>query len=305
MTPITQVASFSPDGQAKKGVFGKIVQTVASIGGDRAAAQPAKVTTVSDAPQSVGVAVAPYSTSTSSDVFMAPKPNLAPRAPDNTVIATLAPAPRAAPVSIPASATSRGSPAQHATDFASPDFWSAPAVPAALAIAMAGKERRQPGASLPIAPTAVVATVSISRVIAADAITSAVINGSTASTTVPAALAYAADVPLPPIPTPSPRSAAGSSPTVAATPPKAAAPIAAAPAPARAAAPLTMTALDTASLRLWMGSQSTRQRSYALLTMPDFEASTTLMSASAPATSGFSAAPTDGLRTDRFAPAAR
>ena len=37
-----------------------------------------------------------------------------------------------------------------------------------------------------------------------------------------------------------------------------------------AASELTLTSLDTQGLRIWIGAQSTRQKSYALLTMPDF-----------------------------------
>ena len=36
------------------------------------------------------------------------------------------------------------------------------------------------------------------------------------------------------------------------------------------AAELTRTARDTQGLRLWMATQSTREKRYALLTMPDF-----------------------------------
>jgi hypothetical protein len=67
------------------------------------------------------------------------------------------------------------------------------------------------------------------------------------------------------------------------------------------APPLTMTSLDTQGLRLWMSSQSTRQKTYALMTMPDFAQSPSLLT---PPTvtfgAGFGRTAYTDLRTDRF-----
>jgi hypothetical protein len=63
-----------------------------------------------------------------------------------------------------------------------------------------------------------------------------------------------------------------------------------------------MTALDTQGLRLWIGPASTRQKVYALLTMPDFARAPDLMAK--PTLSygaGFGPVAYAGLRTDRFA----
>jgi hypothetical protein len=40
---------------------------------------------------------------------------------------------------------------------------------------------------------------------------------------------------------------------------------------------LTLTALDTLGLRQWIGTESTRQKQYAMLTMPDFGSDPTLL----------------------------
>jgi hypothetical protein len=94
-------------------------------------------------------------------------------------------------------------------------------------------------------------------------------------------------------------------------PPPASPARAAAASPVRAASaealpPLTMTALDTQSLKLWMRDGSTRQRGYALMTLPDFAQSAAMMSApTVTYATGFSvAAPYGALRTDHFAPVA-
>jgi hypothetical protein len=67
------------------------------------------------------------------------------------------------------------------------------------------------------------------------------------------------------------------------------------------AAELTLTALDTQGLRLWIGTPSTRQKMYALLTMPDFSQQPSLLAKPQMAFSaGFGSAAYQGLRTDRF-----
>ncbi len=62
-------------------------------------------------------------------------------------------------------------------DFGGPQDWSSPAVPAVLAAAMAERDQNRRGASLPIAPTAVVATVDVNRPFRTEAITTAVLRG--------------------------------------------------------------------------------------------------------------------------------
>ncbi|MEI9901558.1 MAG: hypothetical protein WDN31_17195 [Hyphomicrobium sp.] len=62
-----------------------------------------------------------------------------------------------------------------------------------------------------------------------------------------------------------------------------------------------MTKLDTQGLRLWSASASTREKRYALLTMPDFGQLPSLLDKPVVSyAAGFGAAPYDGLRTDRF-----
>jgi hypothetical protein len=62
-----------------------------------------------------------------------------------------------------------------------------------------------------------------------------------------------------------------------------------------------LTALDTLGLRLWIGDQSTRQKQYALLTMPDFSQIPSLLDKPELAYSaGFGDLAYQGLRTDRF-----
>lgn len=319
LTPVTQVASFTPDGQPKGGLLSKFATAVAGKSATgttpvvaSAATPAAPSTTAQTAPaQSVGVAVA------STQTAPVPKPNLAPRPPQTvvaaltpssrqvataSVVGSLIPAPRPAPVVAPAPAAANArtaSQSPHAADFASPDFWTAPAVPAALAVAMAGRDRAAAGSSVPIQPTAVVATVSVSRTLAADAMTSAVIRGQDKAGVVPVVLAYADASAAAPAPIRASAASSGKSPTSAAAVPAAQV----RPSTALAAlSQLTMTALDTASLRLWMGQSSTRQQSYALFTMPDATATPVLMSAAtmvAPTT--FAATPGTTLRTDRFA----
>ncbi len=70
---------------------------------------------------------------------------------------------------------------------------------------------------------------------------------------------------------------------------------------------LTMTALDTQGLRMWIGTASTRQKAYAVLTMPDFAAagSELMDKPDVALAAGFSRHAYAGLRTDRFSGAAR
>jgi hypothetical protein len=67
-------------------------------------------------------------------------------------------------------------------------------------------------------------------------------------------------------------------------------------------AALTMTKLDTQGLRLWSASASTREKRYALMTMPDFGQMPSLLDKpTVTYATGFGASPYEGLRTDRFA----
>jgi hypothetical protein len=163
--------------------------------------------------------------------------------------------PVAKPVTI-ATVTTADRPQPRAADFTATEFWTAPPVPMALTVAMAGYDRHQAGAPAPIAPTAVVTTVSVKRSVGVDVITSAVIRGEAAAPPVQL-LAYAAE----------PRPA----PTLV-------------PAKSGAAAPtLSMTALDPQSLRLWMGASPTQQRPYAAMTTPAVRATLLDTPAAAPA----------------------
>ncbi|HZP20172.1 MAG TPA: DUF882 domain-containing protein [Bauldia sp.] len=189
-------------------------------------------------------------------------------------------------------------------------------VPTALASAMAARDRsgRSAPASLPIAPTAIVATVDVSRPLRAEAMTTAVLRGGSTGDigSVPAVMGYAAldtsaDKPraaakvtgaVIPIPQASPLHNVASPVAV---------PVAAPALPIEdlyarlSAAKLTLTALDTQALRLWMAGQSTREKRYALLTMPDFAQMPALMDKP---TVGFAATFTASvsgtLRTDHF-----
>jgi hypothetical protein len=68
------------------------------------------------------------------------------------------------------------------------------------------------------------------------------------------------------------------------------------------AAALTMTKLDTQGLRLWSASASTREKRYALMTMPDFGQTPSLLDKpTVTYAQGFGAAPYGSMRTDSFA----
>lgn len=192
--------------------------------------------------------------------------------------------------------------------FGSPGDWSAPAVPADLAAAIAARDQSRRGASLPIAPTAVVATIDVNRPLRAEAMTTAVLRlGPSPGATIPPVMSYAALDPAPaarphqarvtaagvPIPLVSPRHAAANA--------RLAASRSVEPLRQMQAPDLTLTTLDTLGLRLWIGSNSTRQRSFALLTMPDF--SLTPGITDKPWVSfghGFSRTAYADLRTDHF-----
>jgi uncharacterized protein YcbK (DUF882 family) len=203
-------------------------------------------------------------------------------------------------------------------EFESASHWSAPPVPVALARAMAARDVSRP-ASLPIRPTAVVATVDVSRPLRAEAITTAVLTkheGGTIRDVTPVfAYASAMEITTPP-PAPAktivtssdgiPIPVANPLWAVAAADPAPVQPIATGSIEPRAprqlpSEDLTLTALDTLGLRLWIGDQSTRQKQYALLTMPDFSQIPSLLDKPELAYSaGFGDLAYQGLRTDRF-----
>jgi uncharacterized protein YcbK (DUF882 family) len=171
---------------------------------------------------------------------------------------------------------------------------SAPPVPTELADAMSARDTTvRPDAastSVPIQPTAIVSTVDIgvdlSRTLRADAITAAVFRETDAGQ--PPVLAYAAATAAAPqvepaapvaaapdlsgVPQPQPNPLRD---TVAALDE----PTAAVPAEEMSAdqvysrlpaATLTLTKLDTQGLRIWIGERSTREKPYAVFTMPAF-----------------------------------
>jgi hypothetical protein len=201
-----------------------------------------------------------------------------------------------------------------------------PAVPNDLANAMAARDRTvRPdvsATSLPIAPTAIVSTVDIgvdlSRTLRADAITAAVFRDTNQPGPAVPVLAYAAaaagTAPATdpdearaesiaesgvPVPQPNPlRSVAEAAP--------------ASPDPLREFTPdevygrmpestLTLTKLDTQGLRLWIAVQSTRERRYAVFTMPDFAQMPTLLDKpEVTFAARFDRAVYRGMRTDHF-----
>ena len=191
----------------------------------------------------------------------------------------------------------------------SADEWTAPTVPPALAVALATLSQQDGtptgDASLPIAPTAVVATIDVNRPLRAEAITTAVMRTSSDPIPTVPLLAYADDsgqaAPAPrlasavaAIPLPSLRPRLDTTHTASIHPNT--------ELPEMPAPDLTLTSLDTQALRLWISPESTRQKAYALLTMPDFASAAPalfekpLVSYSA----GFSQVAYPDLRTDRF-----
>ncbi|MEO8666991.1 MAG: DUF882 domain-containing protein [Bauldia sp.] len=195
-------------------------------------------------------------------------------------------------------------------DFEAGSHWNTPKVPAALSRAMAARDISR-GASMPIPPTAVVATIDVSRPLRAEAMTTAVLrSGGNPIRDVTPVLAYAAPEPAfrkvsakrprvtesgAPLPQLNPLRVEGDSPQMLTGAIRAPRPHAMAP------ANLTLTALDTQGLRIWIGSQSTRQKAYALLTMPDFSQQPALLDKPELAfAAGFGDAAYRGLRTDRF-----
>ena len=199
-----------------------------------------------------------------------------------------------------------------------------PPVPSVLARAMAardqgGRSGQVASASLPIAPTAIVATVDVTRPARAAAMTSAAFSGRgdspPAEEAAPSVLAYASSeagfVPE------KPRGLRGSD---FGTRSPSANPIRASASEAPVAtetnvgvviderlyaklahASLTLTALDTQGLRMWMAAPSTREKRYALLTLPDFSQQPSLLDKPMVAlASSFGRMPYEGLRTDSF-----
>ncbi|HET7717316.1 MAG TPA: DUF882 domain-containing protein [Bauldia sp.] len=204
-------------------------------------------------------------------------------------------------------------------------YAAAPPVPDELADAMAARDRTvrpDPNAtSLPIPPTAVVATVDIgvdlSRTLRADAITAAVFRDTNEPEASPPVLAYASAPGTAPatdgeeaesvvdssVPVPQPNPL---------RPVAAAALPASEPQPARAFTPdevygrlpdatLTLTKLDTQGLRLWIAAQSTREKRYAIFTMPDFAQMPSLLDKpEVTFAARFDRVTYRGMRTDHF-----
>ncbi len=320
-TPTTKVASFgnSPVIEDTQGTATPVMvaDNAADAGGAGddepadvqapvlAAAAPAPV--VPDAPavpaaparRAVGTAVASYATAA------VPMPRLAPKPQQPFAVASLPAIPDiTAPAQPPLDIASLATQPLPSDTFGYAQDWTAPPVPAVLAAAMAERDQTRRGASLPIAPTAVVATIDVTRPLRAEAITTAVLRGNNdaaGASRVPTLLAYAPatlpegppayGVPLPHI-----------SPVRAAAAARAPAPRASVAAARPMMMPqLTMTALDTRSLRMWIGNGSTRQKAYAVLTMPDFTADTELMDKPEVAfAAGFGHYAYSDLRTDHF-----
>jgi uncharacterized protein YcbK (DUF882 family) len=276
MTPDTKVASFgkSPVMEDVKGSDAVLVADTSvddEAAGDAAVAAdlPASAAAPALATRAVGTAVAAYATTP------VPLPRLAPRPAQPVAVAALsaaAPDDITAPARPPLDIATLASLPLPDDAFGNPQDWTAPAVPAVLAAAMAERDQTRRSASLPIAPTAVVATIDLTRPLRAEAITTAVLRGNgdaAAGNDVPRLLAYApANLPDDPAVyrVPPPRVISLKSVASAPVP----TPHLTAPARPMMTPQLTMTALDTRSLRMWIGAISTRQKSYAVLTMPDF-----------------------------------
>lgn len=207
---------------------------------------------------------------------------------------------------------------------------TAPAVPVELADAMSARDTTvRPDAastSVPIQPTAIVSTVDIgvdlTRTLRADAITAAVFRETDAAN--PAVMAYAAaaaTAPLPEAPAPAVADVAVADGDAGIPAPQpnplrdtvSALEAPAAPAPAAEATPddvysrlpaatLTLTKLDTQGLRIWIGEQSTREKPYAVFTMPAFaEAPDLLDKPEVTFAARFDQVVYRGMRTDHFA----
>ncbi|WP_421726329.1 DUF882 domain-containing protein [Bauldia sp.] len=168
-------------------------------------------------------------------------------------------------------------------------------------------------ASLPIRPTAVVSTVDVdlSRPLRADAITTAVLSGDgdRIDDTVPPVLAYASATAEPQDAEPVDRLTVSGVPLPQTNPirnveakpaPVLVQPVRTARDDALFPADLTLTKLDTQSLRLWIAAPSTREKRYALLTVPAFDRTPELFATpQAALATGFRNLG-DQLRTDRF-----
>ncbi len=267
----------------------------AAIAADLPAPAPAPAPAIAQpAGRTVGTAVASYATAPM------PMPRLAPRRSQPVAVASLVgPDDITAPARPPLDIATLASQPLPGDAFGDPQDWTQPPVSAALAAAMAERDQTRRSASLPIAPTAVVATIDLTRPLRAEAITTAVLrHGGADNSNVPGLLAYAPatlpDGPLAygvPLPHINPQKA-----VAAAT-----APLTSKPARPMMTPQLTMTALDTRSLRMWIGDTSTRQKAYAVLTMPDFTGDADLMSKPEVAfAAGFGQRAYTGLRTDHF-----
>jgi uncharacterized protein YcbK (DUF882 family) len=319
LTADTRVASFGGSPFLSKGqgpASGKPVMVAANVGddGDDDEGDDSQVATADPTPltpaargRPVGVAVASYATTPVPMPRVAPRMAAASFVPPQTIAAPVTVAtldmPTGAPSSMDALVDEQLAKAE--IDFGAEQNWSAPAVPAALAAAMAERDTTRRGSSLPIAPTAVVATIDVSRPLRAEAITTAVLRRSENDTTadVPRLMAYAPAAG--PAQAPVVLASAGGVPLphlnplhVVARQPLRQPP----PRPVAMPAPeLTMTALDTQGLRMLIGPASTRQKTYALLTMPDFAADKQLMDKPDIAfAAGFGRYPYPDLRTDHF-----
>jgi len=258
------------------------------------------------------VAVASYSTAA------VPRPRLAPKPAEPTVVATFEPGrsanPRPAAATAPdRTATAVRLPVRPDFDFGSPRDWAPPAVPAALAKAMAARDRSHRSTSVPISPT-VVATIDVSRPRRAAVMTTAVLRHTTdVPDELPQVLAYAPADAFRAEPVRSAKASTGGMPLPTLNPMHTAmvsqpAPVAPTPAvelpppPPRVETPaLTLTVLDTQALRLWIGPGSTRQKGFALLTMPEYAQSANLTATPAVGfTAGFGPTAYIDLRTDHF-----
>ncbi|MCB1498255.1 MAG: DUF882 domain-containing protein [Bauldia sp.] len=209
-------------------------------------------------------------------------------------------------------------------DFDSAYSTAAPAVPVELANAMAVRDRTvrpdMSGTSVPIQPTAIVSTVEVgvdlSRTLRADAITAAVFRDTNDAQANPPVLAYAAAAGTVPAGGRDEEAgslgvATGDVPVPQLNPLRETAAVA--PEPARERTPdevyrdlpeadLTLTKLDSQGFRMWIATPSTREKRYALFTMPDFAQMPTLLDKpEVTFAARFDRAIYRGMRTDHFA----